>query len=568
MKERDSGEVRLDSVGEQVAETLLHYMYTGKVTFTDDNARPLVSAADFLLIQSLKELGSQFLEASLTPSNCFELRGFAEKFSCVELASAAMAFIEKNFIAASQAEEFKAIDYNLLANILSRDELFVNGEEEVYEAVVTWVKHSPAIRREFFEDLFSRVRLFSIPKHFLINHIDSEDMVKDSFICTRQLLDALKWHIANDCGEDRKPRKCLQKFVNVIALCGGNRSREVMCFCPDTHSWCYLANMLVPRDEHVATTWDNHVYAFGGTQQENGHAAEKYDHRIDSWTAVANMPGPRSASSAVTCGDRIYVIGGRIGSGGATNQVIRYDPAINRWSQAPPMQCTRAGLCAVAWGECIYVMGGLNHSNEFLNSAERYKPRTKTWSRLAPMKATRYFASASLLNRKIFVVGGQSSNGGHLSSVETYDPTADEWSAVGSICVARQAAGLARLGNRLFLFGGYNNSGSLDSVECYGERTKDWQVVAKMPFRRAWVQCQVLRVAAEMVEISMELDLDGGARQAWASCLTPRGIRFFAVRSPRFWVSGYCTKWRIQGSFDSSYPACWTSKPSQEAQYT
>ena len=26
-------------------------------------------------------------------------------------------------------------------------------------------------------------------------------------------------------------------------------------------------------------------------------------------------------------------------------------------------------------------------------------------------------------------------------------------------------------------------------------------------------------------------------------------IRFFAVRSPRFWVSGYCTKWRIQGQF-------------------
>ena len=30
-------------------------------------------------------------------------------------------------------------------------------------------------------------------------------------------------------------------------------------------------------------------------------------------------------------------------------------------------------------------------------------------------------------------------------------------------------------------------------------------------------------------------------------------IRFSVVRSPRFWVSGYWTKWRIQGSFDSSY---------------
>ena len=30
-------------------------------------------------------------------------------------------------------------------------------------------------------------------------------------------------------------------------------------------------------------------------------------------------------------------------------------------------------------------------------------------------------------------------------------------------------------------------------------------------------------------------------------------IRFFAVLSLQFWVSGYCTKWRNQGSFDSSY---------------
>ena len=34
---------------------------------------------------------------------------------------------------------------------------------------------------------------------------------------------------------------------------------------------------------------------------------------------------------------------------------------------------------------------------------------------------------------------------------------------------------------------------------------------------------------------------------------TPRKIHFFAVRSPRFWVSGYRTKWRIQDSFHSSY---------------
>ena len=43
-------------------------------------------------------------------------------------------------------------------------------------------------------------------------------------------------------------------------------------------------------------------------------------------------------------------------------------------------------------------------------------------------------------------------------------------------------------------------------------------------------------------------------------------ISFFAVRSPRFWVSGYCTKWRIQGSFHSSYSRLLNVK-TQETQY-
>ena len=43
---------------------------------------------------------------------------------------------------------------------------------------------------------------------------------------------------------------------------------------------------------------------------------------------------------------------------------------------------------------------------------------------------------------------------------------------------------------------------------------------------------------------------------------------FSAVWSPRFWVSGYCTRWQIQGSFDSSYERLLNIKTyCQETQY-
>ena len=49
-----------------------------------------------------------------------------------------------------------------------------------------------------------------------------------------------------------------------------------------------------------------------------------------------------------------------------------------------------------------------------------------------------------------------------------------------------------------------------------------------------------------------------GEFRSWHSCRQlrktghPGNTLFFGVRSPRFWVSGYCTKWRIQSSFHSS----------------
>ena len=44
-------------------------------------------------------------------------------------------------------------------------------------------------------------------------------------------------------------------------------------------------------------------------------------------------------------------------------------------------------------------------------------------------------------------------------------------------------------------------------------------------------------------------------------------IGFFAERSPRFWVSGYCTKWRIQDSFYTTNSRSITPKSSQETEY-
>ena len=100
---------------------------------------------------------------------------------------------------------------------------------------------------------------------------------------------------------------------------------------------------------------------------------------------------------------------------------------------------------------------------------------------------------------KIYVVGGQVKNGSCLSSGEVYDVQTDQWTALPSLSVTRQAAGMCRWGNKLYLFGGCNNSGRLDSVECFDLESNSWECVAKMPVARSWVQCGVLRLPKQLV---------------------------------------------------------------------
>lgn len=502
MKEKALMECKLDQLPSSVMEALLCYVYTGNVTLTEENAQNLVAAADYLIIQSLKDIGCQFLESLLSPTICFVLRDFAEKYSCETLKASATRYIVKHFTEACETEAFKSIDYKVYSEIIARDDLEVSREEDVYETLTTWVKHDLETRREHFEELFSKIRLSSLSKYYLVSEVEREELVSSSFYCTKLVVQALNSIVLHAYDDLEPARKNLKRHLDVITVCGGNLSKEATCYSPEKKKWLPLADMLYARDEHCTAVHDNVLYAFGSTQSESGQSVEQYNVHTNTWITIANMPHMRCAATAVTSGDHIFIIGGRIPNGGSTKQVMRYDAYINQWFIETPMSVKRAGLCSAACHGFVYAIGGLSDRNEFLRTVERYNPRKKVWIDSSPMQVARYFACAVVMNGKIFVIGGQSSTGAYLSSCEALDPVTEEWASLPNISVPRQAAGVTRLGNRIFLFGGCNNSGSLDGVECYDERKRCWETVTKMPCKRSWVQCGVLRVAKELFEIN------------------------------------------------------------------
>lgn len=52
-------------------------------------------------------------------------------------------FLHKHFLSVSQGEEYLALSIDDLVTILNRDELFVESEEQMFDACMRWVQHNP-----------------------------------------------------------------------------------------------------------------------------------------------------------------------------------------------------------------------------------------------------------------------------------------------------------------------------------------------------------------------------------------------------------------------------------------
>ena len=512
MKESLSGNFRLDGVSDSVMEELLTYIYTGDIEITNENVKELVIAGDFLLIPSLKERGQTFLRDTLCPENYFSIQQFAQKYNCLELRDASTQCICQHFVETSKTEDFAHLDHNIVSEIISNDCTVVEREEDIYEAILRWVKHDYDARKVHFEELFKNIRVAFMSKYYLANYVRNEALVVSNLSCLQRVLEAMTvFAIPEKRNMDfhYTPRKCSQQELDVIVCCGGYKGRalretaETHCFLPALKKWKKFRDMPYVRDEHAVTVCDNCIYVFGNRIGKTSQKVDVFIPMLKSWVPIARLPVRRHAMTVVTLNGDIYVIGGYCEQSLATKQVFRFTPSTSQWLETAPMSCVRTGHCSVALQGEIFVFGG--YGNDILQSAAKYDPVSNTWSDIASMNTTRYLASATILNGKALVVGGQ--EGSTIittqASCEMYNPVEDHWTLIDDTVIPRRAAGIATVGNLVYIIGGGDNEENyLDTMECYNEQTNKWEIVGKMPFGQcAWMQCGLLHIPKELLDI-------------------------------------------------------------------
>ena len=477
MKENREGIIRFEEISGCVMEDVLEFIYTGTVEVTQENAKELIAAGNYLMIPSLKTVSGRFLEAEMTESNCISTFYFAEKYDCVELIRDSREFIHENFAFVGEMDEFLSLEAKEVAVWISSDEIAVEAEADVFEIILKWVEHSKSERKAAFEELFRHVRLNFLSRDCLEDVVTNE-LVRENLACVKLVMDATV-KMATFTSEDdllQSPRKGLE--TRVILACGG---KFTFYYLPEKNQWKRLPDGSTERNQKTQMlTFRDQLYTF-----KDFSKAEKYDPVFDGWSK-SDLRDVSADSAIVTVvkGD-MYAI--EVNKPVGKSTIKRYDVERCTWQTVvESSQGCRNGSCVIAGGSYLYVLGGSAPGNAgYVSKAERFSTGVNQWEEIADMRQGRFGAFGEATEGKIFVAGGLKQDGKVSKRCEMYNVSTNEWQYIGSLNHFRVYGSMVCLKGTLYVLGGTKNArDSLLAVESYDLTKDEWIKKTTIPVER------------------------------------------------------------------------------------
>lgn len=172
--------VVIEEVSEDALVALVDFAYTSHLKLTDRNVHAIVEAADVLQLVGVKGACFKFFKQQINKSNCIKTWLFAESQSCTELTEASLRYIESNFVDIVRGREFLDLDQlDVIISITSREDLAITSEEQVYEALLSWIHYKMEKRKKDALAVLKGVRFPSMPKEYLLYIVDHEPLIQE-----------------------------------------------------------------------------------------------------------------------------------------------------------------------------------------------------------------------------------------------------------------------------------------------------------------------------------------------------------------------------------------------------
>lgn len=184
-------EVILPDATPEATEALINYIYTNELTLTAENIESIIVCARQLGIKSALNFCQDFLYSFNEDSVLF-LLPIAQRQGFTEVAERMFGFINKSSLVMLQSVGFLQCEVHQVEWMISRDELVVSTELEVFMAVLRWINHNQSDRIKYAPMLIGCVRLIYISPEDLVKHVEPETHIFNIQKCFEMLYFAFR----------------------------------------------------------------------------------------------------------------------------------------------------------------------------------------------------------------------------------------------------------------------------------------------------------------------------------------------------------------------------------------
>lgn len=180
LDESKKKEIVLEDVEPGVMGLILKYLYTSKINVTEQNVQDIFAVANVYQIPSIFTVCVSFLQKRLSLSNCLAIFRLGLMLDCPRLAVSARNYACERFQLISRDEDFLQLQPSELAAILTNDNLNVEMEEAVFEALMSWVSRDAENREKELPDLLDCVRLRLVNEDYLKEKVEKHKLISSN----------------------------------------------------------------------------------------------------------------------------------------------------------------------------------------------------------------------------------------------------------------------------------------------------------------------------------------------------------------------------------------------------
>ncbi|XP_078526613.1 ectoderm-neural cortex protein 1-like [Lissotriton helveticus] len=495
LKESRDTEVNFrDALHPEVLELLLDYAYSARVIINEENAESLLEAGDMLQFLDIRDASADFLEKNLHPANCLNMMLLSDAYCCEGLFELSWRMCLANFASVYQTEDFLRLPKAKLMELVRSEELEVEDEAIVYEAVIGWVKFDLPRRHDDLPDLLRCVRLALLPEAYLRNivagdelvygHKLGKEIVEDAVRCKMKILqnDGL---VTGFCAQPRKISQALLLLGGQTFMCD-----KIYMIDQKTSEIMPRTDIPSPRKECSACAIGCKVYVTGGKGSENGASKDVwvYDTLHDEWSKAAPMMVARFGHGCTELDHCLYVVGGHTAVTGSfpaspsvsLKQVEQYDPHADKWTLMAPLKEGVSNAAVVGAKMKLFVFGGTSTNRDKLPKVQCFDPCLNRWTVPTTCPQPWRYTAAAGLGSHVVVIGGDtefSASSAYRFNSETY-----QWSKFGDVTSKRISCRAVASGNKLYVVGGYCGAQRCKTLDCYDPSSDTWSSVTTVPY--------------------------------------------------------------------------------------